>query len=159
MEDNIFTALETSAIGDWVALSLWAYPVLLSFHIIGLAVVVGIFSMRDLRLLGLFPTLHPTAFLTLGKLALIGFAINAISGLLLFTSQASIFVTNTAFLSKIGCITVGMVLTWIIQRRLSTELADTNSIVTTSHSTKLIALLSLTVWMGAIVAGRLIAYL
>ena len=96
----MFVWLETTPIAQLVALSLWAYPALLSLHIIGLAIVVGIFSMRDLRLLGIAHGVEPTAFISLGKLAWIGFTINALSGILLFTSQATIFITSIPFLSK-----------------------------------------------------------
>jgi len=62
----MFVWLETTPIAQLVALSLWAYPVLLSLHIIGLAIVVGIFSMRDLRLLGITHGVEPTAFISPG---------------------------------------------------------------------------------------------
>lgn len=155
----MFTWLENTPVAIWVGVSLWGYPLLLSLHVIGLAVVVGIFATRDLRLLGLFPGLHPAAFLPLGKLGWIGFIINALSGILLFTSQAVTFVNNTAFLIKISCIVIGMVLAGLIQSRLRGELAASRDQASISSSTRLIALCSLTVWAAAIIAGRLIAYL
>ena len=69
----MFAWLENTPVALWVGLSLWAYPLLLAVHIVGLAVVVGIFSMRDLRLLGCFPGLAPAAFLPLSRLAWVGF--------------------------------------------------------------------------------------
>ena len=155
----MFTALENSEIAMWVGLSLWAYPMLLSLHIVGLAIVVGIFSMRDLRLLGFFPGLQPAAFLPLSKLAWVGFIINAISGFLLFTSQAVTFVGSIPFLVKIGCIVSGMALAGVIQSRLRGELATTTGAVEISSSTRSIAMVSLMFWAAAIIAGRLIAYL
>ena len=44
----MFATLETTELATWVAVSLWGYPFMLSLHVMGLAVVVGIFSMRDL---------------------------------------------------------------------------------------------------------------
>ena len=154
----MFAWLETTPIAMWVGLSLWAYPMLLAVHIVGLAIVVGIFSMRDMRLLGLFPGLQPAAFLPLSKLAWIGFVINAISGILLFTSQAVIFVNNTPFLIKIVAILAGMALAGVIQSRLRSELAGVESVVEISGSTRTIAGVSLACWGTAIIAGRLIAY-
>ena len=58
----MFLELENTAIALWVGTSLWAYPFLLSIHIVGLAIVVGIFSMRDLRLLGVFSSLSISTF-------------------------------------------------------------------------------------------------
>src|SRR3989338_26123 len=154
----MFAWIETTDVAMWVALSLWAYPALLGAHIIGLAIVVGIFVVRDLRLLNFFSVLHPAAFLPLGKFAWVGFIINAISGVLLFTSQAVTFAGNVAFLVKISLIITGMVLAGVIQSRLRNELS-VNIDTHISKSTRTIALISLLTWIGAIVAGRLVAYI
>ena len=146
----MFVWLENTSLALWVSTSLWAYPFLLSLHIVGLAVIVGIFSMRDLRILGLFSALPINAFFSLGKLAITGFVLNAISGFLLFTSQASVFVTSVPFLSKLSCIALGMILAFFIQSRLEKII---------ELHTKLLAIISLACWVTAIVAGRLIAYI
>ena len=155
----MFEWLENTPVALWVGESLWAYPLWLSLHVMGLAVVVGIFSMRDLRLLGMFSGLRPAAFLSLSKFAWIGFIVNAISGGFLFVSQATTFVNSTPFLLKISFIVVGMVLATVIQSRLRGELSEADGDATIGGSTKLIALLSLLCWLTAIVTGRLIAYL
>lgn len=144
--------LENTPVAIWVGESLWAYPFWLSLHAVGLAIVVGIFAMRDLRLVGLFQGLSPAAFLALSRFAWTGFVINAISGVFLFTSQASTFVHSTPFLLKIGFIAAGMFLAVVIQGRLRDGRTD-------GATMKIIALASLAVWLGAIIAGRLIAYL
>ena len=50
----MFEWLETTAPAIWVGESLWGYPIMLGCHVVGLAIVVGLFMMRDLRLLGFF---------------------------------------------------------------------------------------------------------
>lgn len=155
----MFAWLETTEVALWVSLSLWAYPMLLGAHIIGLAVVVGIFVVRDLRLLGMFPGLDPAAFLTIGKLAWAGFVLNALSGVLLFTSQAVTFAANPAFLVKITSIIAGMVTAGIIQARLRADLAGSVGAGTASRQTRLVAAISLSLWIVAIITGRLVAYL
>jgi uncharacterized protein YacL len=154
----MFVWLETTPIAQLVALSLWAYPALLSLHIIGLAIVVGIFSMRDLRLLGIAHGVEPTAFISLGKLAWIGFMINALSGTLLFTSQATIFITSIPFLAKISFISVSMLLAIIIQARLSNLLVEDRYTNSVDRATRFLAAASVSLWISAIIAGRLIAY-
>ena len=155
----MFVWIENTSVAFWVGGSLWAYPVLLSLHGVGLAMVVGIFAMRDLRLLGLFTGIRPAAFLPLSKLAWIGFIFNAISGILLFTSQAVTFVESTPFLLKIASIIAGMVMAGVIQTRLRGELAASPGEAVISGSTKILALVSLSFWIAAIIAGRLIAYI
>ncbi len=155
----MFATLETTELATWVAVSLWGYPIMLSLHVVGLAVVVGIFAMRDLCLLGLFPGIRPSAFLGLSKLAWVGFIVNAVSGFALFSSQATVFVANTPFLIKIACIVAGMVLAGVIQSRLRAEVRAADSVAAISKSTKIVAGISLMLWLAAIIAGRLIAYI
>jgi hypothetical protein len=150
----MFDALENTSLALWVGESLWAYPGLLSVHIIGLAIVVGLFTMRDLSLLGMFAAIDSKVFLGFNKIAVIGFVINAVSGFMLFSSQASHFIQSTPFLIKIAAITFGMTLAWVLHSRLSR-----GSYNKVTSGTKIIAGLSILSWLSAIAAGRLIAYL
>lgn len=154
----MFVWLEGTPIAQWVGLSLYAYPVLLSVHIVGLAIVVGIFVMRDLRLIGCFKGLDPVAFLAISKFAWVGFILNAVSGVLLFTSQAVTFAGNPAFLIKIACVLAGMVLAGVIQSSLRSD-TQTGADFVISRTTRTVALCSLLTWTGAIIAGRLVAYI
>jgi hypothetical protein len=88
----VFEWLETSALAIWVGESLWGYPIMLGLHAVGLAIVVGIFVMLDLRMLRVIRGISFDAFLSLFRLAWIGLIINALSGTALFTSQATTFV-------------------------------------------------------------------
>lgn len=155
----MLTTLENTSLALWVGESLWAYPSLLACHIVGLAIVAGIFSMRDLKLLGFFPALDIAVFRQLLRPALLGFTINAVSGLLLFSSQASYLATSIPFLSKLACITVGMSAAIVLQSRLSNQLASGPGSISLDRNTQLLAAVSLSVWTGAIIAGRLIAYI
>ncbi len=145
--------LESTALAQWVGLSLWAYPSLLAIHISGLAIVVGIFFMRDLRLLGVIQFPAPDDFVKPVRLACLGFLLNAVSGFMLFTSQASIFAVSTSFRFKLSFIVLGMVLAWPIQKRLR----DFQGIITPDM--RWLAAVSILCWLAAIIAGRLIAYL
>ena len=143
--------IENTSLALWVGTSLWAYPVLLSAHITGLAVIVGIIAMRDFHLLGLINGVTEANFLELKNLAYCGFLINAISGIMLFSSQASHLSTNLSFLVKLFFIGSGMLLASKIYKKIEKNTGRT--------STKILAILSLFSWFGAITAGRLIAYI
>lgn len=152
----MFEWLENTSVALWVGESLWAYPFMLSLHVIGLAIVVGIVSMVDFKLLGGFRGIRVGSMLPLIKFAWIGFLINAVSGAFLFTSQASHFATSTTFLTKLGAIFVGAILTKVIQSKLvAAQAAGTADDV----KMKGLAVLSLLLWLVAITAGRLTAYL
>ena len=147
----MFVWIESTALALWVSTSLWAYPFLLSVHIVGLAVVAGIFSLRDLHLIGLISALPPTNFFHFRGVAYAGFTLNAMSGLLLFSSQASILISNIPFLVKISFLSIAMILAIFIHKQIDN--GDNMSLP------KISAFISLTCWLGAIVAGRLIAYI
>ena len=143
--------IENTSLALWVGTSLWAYPVLLSAHITGLAVIVGIIAMRDFHLLGFINGVTEANFLELKNLAYCGFLINGISGIMLFSSQASYLSTNLPFLVKLFFIGSGMLLALKIYKKIEKNTGRT--------STKILAILSLFSWFGAITAGRLIAYI
>lgn len=147
---GIFQSLEGTAVALWVGESLWAYPFLLSMHAVGLAIIVGVVVMLNLRLLGSFKGLQVEGFLPVMKFAWAGFVVNAVSGAFLFSSQASYFVTSTPFLLKIGFVFVGAVMAGIIQNKIRNS---------EGSSCRALAAVSLVAWIGAIVTGRLIAYL
>ncbi|MDA0688750.1 MAG: hypothetical protein O2948_08910 [Proteobacteria bacterium] len=155
----MLVTLESTALARWVGESFYAYPGLLACHIIGLAIVVGIFSMRDLKLLGFFPDLDIRVFSSLNRLALAGFTINAISGLLLFSSQASYLATSVPFLTKIACITAGMSLAYQLRPAVLLAATVSGGQQLASPGLTMKAGLSLAIWIGAIIAGRLIAYI
>ena len=49
---NIWEILDGTALATAVRESLWVYPTIITFHTIGLAFLVGILVMTNLRLLG-----------------------------------------------------------------------------------------------------------
>ena len=156
----MFEALENTTAAIWVGESLWGYPLLLGMHVVGLAIVAGIFLMLDLRILGFSKGVSYASFLGLFRLAWFGLAINAISGTALFSSQATVFVENIPFLLKIGSITVGVICAVMIRSKLRDSATDWDaSGSATTGSMRLLAVVSLLCWTGAIAAGRLIAYL
>jgi hypothetical protein len=133
---------------------------MLSLHAIGLAIVVGIFTMFNFRVLGLFKSIEYSAFLDFFKLAWAGLLINAGSGFALFCSQATFYITNTPFLVKISSIFIGSILAFRIQSnlRLNAEKWD-SKVAEPGSKDHLYAQSSLLFWACAIFGGRLIAYL
>lgn len=151
--------LEDTAVAIWVGESLWGYPLLLGLHAVGLAIAVGLFVMRDLRLVGLFSGISYVSLDSLRKLAWSGFVINAISGCFLFTSQATTFISSTPFLLKISMIFVAAVCAAVIQNKMHKQAAQWDAAGAASGSVRVLAMCSTALWTGAIIAGRLIAYL
>ena len=151
--------LEYTSLSIWVAESIWGYPIMLSLHIVGLAVVVGIFTVYNFRLLGFFNSLEFEPFLDFFRLAWLGLLVNFVSGFTLFSSQATFYVTNVPFLVKIFSIISGSLLALKIQLRLrSIVKARENRITKPNWEDRFYAMISLIIWTSAIFSGRLIAY-
>jgi len=151
--------LEYTSLSIWVAESIWGYPIMLSLHIVGLAVVVGIFTVYNFRLLGFFNSLDFEPFLDFFRLAWLGLLVNFVSGFTLFSSQATFYVTNVPFLVKIFSIISGSLLALKIQLRLRSMVkARENRITKPNWEDRFYAMISLIIWTSAIFGGRLIAY-
>lgn len=150
--------LEEASIAEWARVSLWGYPITITAHSIGLAVMVGPALMLNLRLLGLFKSIPYQSFSRILSFAWFGFAMNFLSGLVLFSMQATSYVTNTVFITKITLVLVGAIISAQQQSVISRNSASWSA-TGTPVSVTLVAIVSLVAWMGAIIAGRLIAYL
>jgi hypothetical protein len=155
----MFEWLEGTKVSMWVGESLWGYPIMLGLHAVGLAIVVGIFVMRDLRLIGFFEGISYESLDSLRKLAWTGFVINATSGCFLFTSQATTFASSTPFLLKISMIFLAAICAAVIQNKMRDEAPQWDSSGAVTGSVRAIAMVSIALWTGAIIAGRLTAYL
>jgi len=114
--------------------------------------LAGANAAIDLRILGFAPRVQLNAMTRFYPVAWIAFVINAISGLLLLIGYPTKALTNPVFYLKLGCITAGMVLMILVRRRV-VEKADPPP-----FWGKALAALSILLWAGAIVSGRLLAY-
>lgn len=89
------------AAGQWVTQTPYGWPALETLHFIGLTLLIGVVLLIDLRMLGVmkgvgFPSLH-----RLLPCAILGFAINAVSGILFFAAAPEQYALNVAFIWKL----------------------------------------------------------
>lgn len=144
--------LESTGLAAWVGGSLWGYPIMLTTHSVGLAIVVGLLFMMSLRFFGMAGGVPVASFERFFPTAWFGFAINALSGTALFTMQATWYVTSVPFLLKIAGIVVGVVLMVMIQKELKGATEVTSKL-------KTLGIVSLIAWSVAMIGGRMIAYI
>ena len=155
---ELLAALEHSAFSVWLreATTIWAYPTVLTLHTAALAVLVGANTAFDLRLFGVgseIPLARMQAFFTV---MWSGFWINAVTGAMLFSVDATTKGVATVFMFKLSFIAAGVVLMVLLRRAVYGPGRDL-AIVTPAAKT--FAALSLLMWAAAIFAGRLQAYL
>jgi hypothetical protein len=150
--------IEASSLAEFIRVSTVGYPTAIAAHSIGLAVMAGPVLMLDLRLLGRFQGIPYESLSRILGVAWIGFAINFISGAALFAAQATSYVTNIPFLIKIALVFLGAGAAAQQQMVIGREATSWNATGVPS-AVRMVAVGSIIFWVGAIVTGRLIAYL
>lgn len=154
---NFLTSLEESAFGVWVSTSLVGYPLMITLHAIGMAIMVGLSVALDLRLLGWFRDIPYTAINRFLAIAWIGFTINLLSGTALFCMQATSYVKDGTFLLKMLFVLLGAVTAAFLQGALNRNSAAWGAAA--PGGIRLLAVASIVFWTAGMVTGRLIAYL
>jgi hypothetical protein len=156
--------IERTEFSTWLRESDWGYPILLCFHAVGMGVVVGISLMFSARLLGYSKGVPLAAFDRLFEIAWYGFAINAVSGALLFVGEPRRLLVTLAFQVKMILIVCAGLSLWVVGKVLGNSPAYSGpagaepgeQLVT--PVARFVAVLSIVFWLGAILAGRLIGY-
>jgi uncharacterized protein DUF6644 len=116
--------------------------------------------MLDLRLLRLAFQSEPASKIMhqVMRLALPGFAIMFMSGLLLFFAQAESVYGNSYFRFKILMLALLGVNAAIYQYKFYPCMAEWDTAESVPAGPRIVAALSLVLWFGVIAAGRLTAY-
>jgi hypothetical protein len=138
--------------------SIWAYPTVLTLHTVGLGVLVGANAVIDFRLLGFAPRLPIPSLAPLYRFMWAGFAMNAVTGVMLFASDATTKAGQPVFYFKLTLIALALAVTAVIRRTVERGPAVRGGDPGAERCRRLAAL-SLLLWAGAVTAGRLMAYL
>lgn len=153
--EALFAAMESTDIAEYLRMSRWTYALVNATHILGIALLVGSIITFNLHILGLwrnFPRMMLARVLL--PVALTGLLLAIIAGSLLFSIRAVEYSDNIFLQFKIVLIVIGTLSALLLHRAygLSLEQASDTRL-------KLHALLSILCWLGALVCGRLIAFI
>ena len=159
---DFLTALDQSSVAVVVRESLYIYPALETVHAIGLGLLFGSILAFDLRVLGVHKAL-PLSLLGRHLLPWVwlGFGMNAISGLLMFASDAVKFSSNVALQAKLVLIVLAGFNAFVFETRLHPVRSggpDADIAMPSPMSAKISAALSISLWLAIIVAGRMMAF-
>jgi hypothetical protein len=75
----------------------WAWPIFESIHFLGLCMLIGCIGTFDLRLLGIAKRVPIAAMHRLIPWGILGFAINASSGLMFLLTEPDQYIYNPSF--------------------------------------------------------------
>jgi hypothetical protein len=151
--------LEGSDLSALIRDELWGWPLALTIHAFGTAIVVGFMLILCLRLFGFFAMIPYGALGRLFPVIWAAIALQLLSGLALWMAKPTQYSADTAFLLKAVLIIVGIVLTLYFQGTIKREApAWETSGAAPARATRYIAVAFL-VWCCVLVAGRLTAHL
>ncbi len=150
-----FQWFEQSRIGDSIRNSVWLFPFIEAFHLVGLGVIAGAVLVVDLRLLGYGLRNQPVSQLAkdaqpwfLGSLTIM-FA----SGIPLLISEATKCYYSFAFWIKMASLFLALLFTFTIKRRV-TMMDELQAM----SKGKITAFVSLALWFGVAWGGRWIGF-
>jgi len=118
--------------------------------------LVGANAVVDLRLLGVARAIPLAPLKRLFRIMWIGFAMNAVTGILLVLAYPTKSLTNPDFYIKLALIGFAI---WVMQKLNVQVFQDSNlSEADMIARGATLAKFSIFLWFGAITAGRLLAY-
>jgi len=155
---SFLTYLANSAFSQWLGLSMLGFPTLIALHSVGMGVVVGLTLVVAMRLNGIIKGMPAPVVLKLLRIAVWGFFLNLVTGVVLFITRGPEYITAYIFLIKMLLVVVSAVIVFWLRDRLAPVEAIPAGSVEDGPARRMSVVATVT-WFGAVVAGRLIAYL
>lgn len=139
----------------------WTFPIVQTFHILGILLFYGAIALVDLRILGVVLRERGANGISQALLPItwVGFAIMVVSGGVLFAAQAEKIYQNVYLLAKFGLIAlagVNLIVFHATGGRAIAVWGEPGAVA--PASARISAAASLILWTAVIVAGRFIAY-
>src|SRR5437016_8739209 len=151
---GVMMAFEHSGLGHAARSTGWLYPLANLVHVLGAALVIGAIATFDIQVLR-GPREAPTVSHTAIPIAIAGLVLQAVSGVVLLSAEASTLVRNPGFQFKMAMLIFALanvaVFHWRFGRALKTGAA--------LDGAQAFAAVSLASWILVLLAGRSIAYL
>jgi len=139
---------------------LWLFPIIETLHLLGMAALVGTITAFDLRLLGWAMRQQRVSAMAARVFpwAWIAFAVQVVTGALLFASEAAHVYPNPAFRLKMLLLFLAGLHALIFRFTVSRNMAAWDEIPVPPVRAKLAGAVSILLWVGIVAAGRFIGF-
>jgi hypothetical protein len=156
----LLKSLEDSGLAVSLRGSLYYFPFIESVHVMALGVVFGTILVVDLRALGIASTNRPFARLSaeLLKITWSAFAVSALTGTLMFVTNARVYAHNTAFQVKMVLLALAGLNMALFHLTAGRSVARWDQAPIAPKAGRVTAAASLALWLGIILAGRVIGF-
>jgi hypothetical protein len=155
---NLLNDLESSSLSDWLSTSMLGVPLSMGLHSVGMAVVVGLSLMVTLRLWQIITGFDERLIPRFLTIAIWGFVLNLATGIAIFITRAAEYVLSYMFLFKMLLVVIGIAILFALRRRLRAG-ASAPAVPAADATARALSLVSTIAFFGAVITGRLIAYL
>lgn len=132
----------------------WMWPMLETFHFVGLALLVGATGVVNLRLLGFFKDVPAAPFHRFLPWGIAGLGINVLTGMLFFISMPFFYVYNADFHLKIAALVAAGALLLLHTTSAFCRCERLQAGEDAPIEAKILAAASLLLWAAVIVFGR-----
>jgi hypothetical protein len=153
-------SLEDSGLARSLRGSLYYFPFIESVHVMALALVFGTILVVDLRALGIASTNRSFTRVSteLLRITWCAFAISALTGSLMFVTNARVYAHNTAFQVKMVLLALAGLNMAVFHLTAGRNVAAWDQAPTAPKAGRITAGASLALWLGIILAGRVIGF-
>lgn len=156
---DIFQAAEGWSLAVFLRQSIWAYPLVNTLHLLGIAVLIGSIVTLDLRILGFWRNLSAADLArVLVPVAIAGFCLAAVAGPLLFVVQAKTYAATWLFPAKMVLLVAALTNAFFFMRSAAWRRFSGSTLTSAPVMLRVMAVLSLFLWIGVLVLGRLVGY-
>jgi len=153
-------SLEETGLASGIRDSLYVFPILESIHVMALSVVFGTITVVDLRLLGFASSGRAFARMSSELLRITwgAFAVAALSGTLMFMTNARVYYNNTPFRVKMVLLALAGLNMALFHLTAGRSIARWEKAPAAPGIGRLTASLSLALWIAIVFAGRVIGF-
>ena len=137
--------------------SIFAFPIFLFLHTLGMSMIAGVSAVIDLVFLGFWPKMPIKPLERLYPLMWAGFWINAVTGTVLMLADATTRIPSVVFWTKMVFVFLGVWLLIVIRKKIFGDPELEQGRI--PAGARGLAVASIFCWLAAIEAGRLLAYL
>ncbi|WP_299653487.1 DUF6644 family protein [uncultured Tateyamaria sp.] len=150
--------LNATAFSGFMMDTRFVFPLLEMSHFMGLCLLFGSLLVVDLRIVGLARSVPINEVDLFVRFALMGFAVNLITGLLFIVGDSDRYLVNYAFWAKMGLIVLAGLNTAYFVRRIKPQMDAGVASADLTSGAHIVAWLSLMFWSCVIILGRFIPY-
>ncbi len=155
MVESFATWLQTTSPSLFVLeQKFWVWPVAETLHFMGLAFLVGMIGVFDLRMLGMAKKLPLAPFYRLLPWGIGGVGLSLITGMVFFVGDPVRYIHNGAFALKVLLLLLAGINVLVFYLTVSRETEALEAGDDAPLGAKIIAAVSLCLWAGVLLLGR-----